>query len=53
MARKPRKCTKEFSPEAVRLMEKNGKVIAQKARNLDVNDNVLHRGRMCMDNRNG
>jgi transposase len=45
MAKNQRTYTDEFRREAVRLMESSGKSVAQIARDLDVNDNVLYRWR--------
>lgn len=45
MAKNQRSYTDEFRREAVRLMESSGKPVAQIARDLGVNDNVLYRWR--------
>jgi transposase len=45
MAKNQRTYTEEFKREAVRLMETSGKPVAQIARDLGVNDSVLHRWR--------
>ncbi len=45
MAAERRRYTEEFKGEAVRLMERSGKPIAQIARDLGVNDNNLYRWR--------
>lgn len=45
MAKNQRSYTDEFRREAVRLMETSGKPVAQIARDLGVNDNVLYRWR--------
>jgi transposase len=51
MTTERRKYTEEFKREAVRLMESSGKPIAELARDLGVNDNVLHRWRGVYGNR--
>lgn len=45
MTKKQRSYTDEFRREAVQLMETSGKPVAQIARDLGVNDNVLYRWR--------
>jgi transposase len=45
MAKNQRSYTDEFRREAVRLMETSGKPVAEIARDLGVNDNVLYRWR--------
>ncbi len=45
MAAERRRYTEEFKGEAVRLMERSGKPIAQIGRDLGVNDNNLYRWR--------
>ncbi len=45
MTRERRSYTEEFKREAVRLMESNGKAVAQLARDLGINDNNLYRWR--------
>jgi transposase len=43
--RERRQYTEEFKREAVRLMESDGKTVAQLARDLGINDNNLYRWR--------
>ena len=45
MATERKRYTEEFKREAVRLMENNGKPIAELARDLGINDNNLYRWR--------
>lgn len=45
MATERRQYTEAFKREAVRLMESNGKPVAQLARDLGINDNNLYRWR--------
>jgi transposase len=51
MAKNQRTYTEEFKREAVQLMETSGKSVAQIARDLGVNDSVLHRWRGVYGNR--
>ena len=45
MNKKRRQYTEEFKRETVELIETSGKPIAQIARDLDINDNILYRWR--------
>lgn len=45
MAKNQKSYTEAFRREAVRLMETSGKSVAQVARDLDINDNMLYRWR--------
>jgi transposase len=45
MAKNQKSYTEEFRREAVRLMETSGKSVAQVARDLGINDNMLYRWR--------
>lgn len=45
MGKQARKYTREYKQEAVRLMETSGKPVAQLARELGLNDNLLYRWR--------
>ena len=51
MAKNQKTYTEEFKREAVRLMETSGQSVAQIARDLGVNDSVLHRWRGLYGNR--
>ena len=51
MAKNQKTYTEEFKREAVHLMETSGKPVAQIARDLGVNDSVLHRWRGVYGNR--
>ena len=51
MAKNQKTYTEEFKREAVRLMETSGQSVAQIARDLGVNDSVLHRWRGVYGNR--
>ncbi len=48
MAKDQRRYTDEFKHETVRLMQTSGKSVAQLARELGINDNVLYRWRRQM-----
>jgi transposase len=45
MGRQPRKYTREYKREAIQMMETSGKPVAQIARELGINDNLLYRWR--------
>jgi len=45
MGKRQRQYTREFKQEAVQLMETSGKPVAQVARELEVNANLLYRWR--------
>jgi transposase len=45
MGKSPKTYTREYKQEAVRLIETSGKPVAQIARELGINDNLLYRWR--------